>query len=83
MRTTVELPDPLYRKLRAVAVQRGMRGFSPIVEEALTDYLAAEGQRRELVAAIEAAEGAWTDQDAAELETAIEQAWSLWPAARS
>jgi metal-responsive CopG/Arc/MetJ family transcriptional regulator len=83
MRTTVELPDRLYRKLRAIAVQRGMRGFSPIVEEALNDYLAAESQRRELVAAIEAAEGAWTDQDAADLETAIEQAWSQWPAVQS
>jgi len=59
MRTTVELADPVYRRLRAVAAERGLRGYSQIVEEALVEYLDAEQYRREVVTALEAAEGAW------------------------
>lgn len=39
MRTTIELSDRTYTLLRAKAVERGMRGFSPIVEEALERHL--------------------------------------------
>jgi hypothetical protein len=78
MRTTIELSEPVYRRLRAAAMTRGLRGFSPIVEEALSEYFDSERQRRELVAAIEDAEGAWTEDDVADFERAREQAWSSW-----
>lgn len=39
MRTTVELSDRTYNRLRATAAERGMRGFSPIVEEAVERLL--------------------------------------------
>ena len=78
MRTTVELTDPLYRRLRTAAAERGLRGYSQIVEEALVEYLDAEPHRRELVTAIEAAEGAWGEDDVAELEGARREAWARW-----
>jgi len=78
MRTTVELTDPLYRRLRTAAAERGLRGYSQIVEEALVEYLDAEPHRRELVTAIEAAEGAWGEDDVAELEGARQEAWAQW-----
>jgi len=78
MRTPIELSDPVYRRLRAAAPSRGLRGFSQIVEEALSEYFRSEGQRRELVAAVEAAEGAWSEEDVADFEQAREQAWSSW-----
>jgi hypothetical protein len=78
MRTTIELSEPVYRRLRAAALSRGLRGFSPIVEEALSEYFSSDRRRRELVAAIEDAEGAWTEDDAAEFERTREQAWSSW-----
>jgi len=83
MRTTVEIPDPLYRRVKAAAVERGIRGFSPIVEEALEAYLAAENRRQDLLGAFRAAEGAWSDADVAELEEAVSEAWATWPSARS
>ncbi|MGI8806098.1 MAG: ribbon-helix-helix protein, CopG family [Thermoleophilaceae bacterium] len=83
MRTTVELSDPLYRRLKAAAVDRGVRGFSPIVEEAVAEYLDAEGERRDIVRAIEDAEGAWTEADVAEWEDARRRAWSGWKTDRS
>lgn len=83
MRTTVELSEPVYRRLRAAALSRGLRGFSPIVEEALGEYFRSEHPRRGLVDALEAAEGAWSEDDVAELEIAREQVWSTWQPARS
>jgi hypothetical protein len=83
MRTTVELSEPVYRRLRAAALTRGLRGFSPIVEEALDEYFRSGHQRREIAEAIAAAEGAWSDEDVAEFERARERAWSTWlPATR-
>jgi hypothetical protein len=78
MRTTIELSDPVYRRLKASAVDRGLRGFSPIVEEALSEYFQSELQRRQLSSAIAAARGAWDEQDAAAFEREREQAWAAW-----
>ncbi len=78
MRTTVEISDPVYRQLRTAAAERGLRGLSPLVEEALAEYLAAERERRDVLAAIEAAEGAWTEEDVSELEEARRRTWSEW-----
>lgn len=59
MRTTIELSDRTYTRLRAKALERGMRGFSPIVEEALERLLEQDGvQSADL-----AAEGAWGELD--------------------
>ncbi len=78
MRTTVEISDPIYRRLKSAAAERGLRGLSPLVEEALAEYLAAERERRDVLAAIEAAEGAWTEEDVTELEDARRRAWTEW-----
>ncbi len=83
MRTTIELSEHVYRRLRAAALSRGLRGFSPIVEEALSEYFRSERQRHELVSAIEDAEGAWSEEDVSEFERAREQAWSSWDPAAS
>jgi hypothetical protein len=78
MRTTVELSTPVYRRLKAAAVDRGLRGFSPIVEEALSEYFQSELERRRLVEAIGAARGAWREMDAPRFERDVEQAWATW-----
>jgi hypothetical protein len=78
MRTTVELSAPVYRRLKAAAVDRGMRGFSPIVEEALSEYFQLELERRRIADAIAAAEGAWSEMDVAQWERDVEQAWAKW-----
>jgi metal-responsive CopG/Arc/MetJ family transcriptional regulator len=83
MRTTVELSDPLYRRLRAAAADRGLRGFSDLVEEAVSCYLEREDERRDLVRVIEAAEGSWNEADVAEWERTRDEAWASWPSDRS
>lgn len=84
MRTTIELSDRTYRRLRSVAAERGVRGFSPIVEEALSLYLEGERERAEIITAIEDARGAWAEEDVRELERELKSAWSSgWQIDRS
>lgn len=81
VRTTVEISDSTYTRLRARAAERGMRGFSVIVEEALERYLEPSG-RDDLALALAEAEGAWSASDVKEWEKAREEAWASWPADR-
>jgi predicted DNA-binding protein len=82
MRTTIELSDRTYTRLRARAAERGMRGFSAIVEEALERFLAQHGED-DLASALEEAEGAWSASEVEEWERAREEAWATWPIDRS
>jgi predicted transcriptional regulator len=81
MRTTIELSDRTHARLRAKAAERGMRGFSAIVEEALESFL-EQGSGNDLASALAEAEGAWSESDVREWERAREEAWATWPADR-
>ncbi|MGB7588063.1 MAG: ribbon-helix-helix protein, CopG family [Solirubrobacterales bacterium] len=81
MRTTIELSDRTYARLRAKAAERGMRGFSAIVEEAL-ERLLEQGGETDLVSALVEAEGAWSESDVEEWERARKEAWATWPTDR-
>jgi predicted transcriptional regulator len=82
MRTTIELSDRTYARLRTRAAERGMRGFSAIVEEAL-ERLLEPGTESDLASALVEAEGAWSEGDVKEWERTREEAWATWPADRS
>lgn len=77
MRTTIELSDRTYTRLRATAAERGMRGFSAIVEEAL-ERLFDAGAQADLVPGLVEAEGAWDQNDVDEWERARREAWETW-----
>ncbi len=81
MRTTIELSDRTYVRLRTRAAERGMRGFSAIVEEALERFL-EQGGGDDLASALAEAEGAWSKSDVEEWERAREEAWGTWPTDR-
>ena len=79
MRTTVELSDPLYRRIRALAAARGERGFSPIVETAVREYLDREAVDEESAdAAFTAARGAWDEKEAERFAAELREGWSTW-----
>jgi hypothetical protein len=83
MRTTVELSAPVYKRLKSAAIDRGIRGFSPIVEEALNEYFQSKLRRKPLAVAITAAKGAWSKEDVAQWEREREQAWATWQSSQS
>lgn len=78
MRTTVELSDPVYKRLKLEALERGIRGFSPIVEEALAEHFQSDQERGRLVDAIAGARGAWSEMDVQEWERERKEAWATW-----
>ena len=78
MRTTVELSEPVYRRLKSEAAHRGIRGLSPIVEEALMEHFQSEPERKRLADRMAAARGAWKDMDLAEWERDVDEAWATW-----
>lgn len=83
MRTTVELSDPIYRRLRARAAEQGVRGFSSIVEEALRAYLEHDAGAAPGDDAFAAARGAWSAADVRAVEAELRDAWATWPSDRS
>jgi hypothetical protein len=83
MRTTVELSDPIYKRLKSEAVERGIRGFSPIVEEALAEHFQWDAERRRWIEAVAAAEGAWRGMDVEQWERDVKDAWATWQLPRS
>ena len=77
MRTTVEITEKQHRRLMALAADRGIRGFSPLVQEAIERYLAdLDSARVDLALALEGVIG---DEEAEEVERRITEAWSTWP----
>jgi predicted transcriptional regulator len=51
MRTTIEMPADLRRKLIAEAAARNMKGFSGIIVEALEQYLSRGDEERKRIVA--------------------------------
>jgi metal-responsive CopG/Arc/MetJ family transcriptional regulator len=80
MRTTVELTDAHRARLLALAAERGEKGFSSIVQEALDRYLAEidaaerEAELRRGLAAI----GSLSEEVAERMEATMKRLRSTW-----
>lgn len=79
MRTTVEITDAQHRTLTDLAVRRGLRGFSPLVQEAIEQYLDGLGDAD--LDAVLSLRGALSDDEATGLRQRIEEAWVTWRSA--
>jgi hypothetical protein len=76
MRTTVEITEEQHKALVALARQRGLRGFSPIVEEALDAYLThLASDEVDLLLGLE---GSIDDDEEHELRSRIDRARQVW-----
>jgi len=78
MRTTVEIPDRQRAALLAIAAQRGQRGFSAVVEEALDLFLEAQARRDPVVRAALALRGCWSEAEAREARAEMAEARAGW-----
>lgn len=64
MRTTVELTNEQRARLLQIAAERGEKGFSRLVQEAVDRYLEEESSRRDRVRAAIAVLGTLDDEAA-------------------
>ena len=61
-----------------MAAERGLKGFSVLVREAIDLYLARDSARRELVEAALSTAGSLSDEEADSLEESVRQARRNW-----
>lgn len=79
MRTTIDLPDAQHHALSTLAGRRGLRGFSPLVQEAVELYLDAIGGAE--LDAVLALRGSISEGEAAGLRQRIDETWATWRSA--
>ncbi len=78
MRTTIEMKETQRAELLKLAAQRGEKGFSALVGEAIDLYLAQFRSRGEAVRKAQAVRGILSDGEAAELATSVRELRGRW-----
>ena len=78
MRTTVELSDDLIAALHALAVKRGHRGYSRIMEEAVKHYLRDREKKEGAWSVLMKMQGSWNSEEAAETKRKLEEIRKNW-----
>lgn len=78
LRTTVEIDDRHRAELLKLAAQRGEKGFSGIVREALDAYLEQQKARQELIDEALAQRGSFSQADADSLRSSIAELREKW-----
>lgn len=80
MRTTVEIDDVQLARLKVLAAQRGEKGYSRLINEALKRYLAemSEAEREERRKTVAALKGSLSDEEADEARRVIRELRENW-----
>jgi metal-responsive CopG/Arc/MetJ family transcriptional regulator len=78
MRTTIELTDQQRAKLLEIAAERGEKGFSHLVREAVDRYLQEEASRRARVEEARSVLGTLSEEEADELIQSVRKIRSSW-----
>jgi hypothetical protein len=78
MRTTVEISDRQRGILLSLAAQRGLRGYSEIVQEALDQYIAGQTKELEINEKVLAMEGSWRQEETEETRSRLLELRERW-----
>jgi metal-responsive CopG/Arc/MetJ family transcriptional regulator len=78
MRTTVEIDDAQRAELLKLAAQRGEKGFSSVIRDALDLYLRQHRAKKEAVARALAFQGSFSADDAKQLEASVHRLRERW-----
>jgi len=78
MRTTVEISDEHRAQLLKLAAQRGEKGFSSLIREALDLYMKQHRARREAVASALRVGGSFSDDEADALQDSVGKLREVW-----
>ena len=81
MRTTIELEGSKRARLLALAAERGEKGFSRLIDEALEIYFRSLEERREDIQAALALKGTLSDREAKAMRADIARLRSKWRSA--
>jgi len=78
MRTTIELSNDLISTLRAIAVKKGYRGYSKIIEEALNFYLKENEKKKRGREKVLRMRGSWSLKEADKTKRRLEEVRKNW-----
>lgn len=78
MRTTIELSNDLISILHALAVKKGYRGYSKVIEEALIFYIKENEKRETGKEKILKMRGSWDGTEARETRKRLEEIRINW-----
>ena len=78
MRTTIELSDRHRARLLELAAERGEKGFSQIIQEAVDRYLLEQGSRKDRVQAALNLRGSFGKASADALDASVALSRSKW-----
>ena len=81
MRTTIELTDDHRARLLRLAAQRGEKGFSKLVQEAVEQYLEGQASREERVQKALSSLGSLSKESAERLEASVRKSRASLPVA--
>jgi hypothetical protein len=78
MRTTIEMKTEHRAKLLEIAANRGQKGFSSVVSEAIDVYLGLEAQMEKQRQRVLDLEGALSQKEAKDLRKQVERIRDTW-----
>ena len=78
MKVTIELLDRQRKVLRALVVERRLRGYSKVVQEAIDSYIKVEVERRERVKQLLKMRGTWSQREARRFRKRLEETRRNW-----
>ena len=81
MRTTIEISDKHRSILLSLAAQKGLRGYSPIIQEALDYYFEHQIEATNKKADILKMKGSWKTEDIKETRSKLielRENWKRW-----
>ena len=78
MRTTVELPEDMIAALHALAVRKGQRGYSKVMEEAVAYFIEDQEKKDRDRASVLKMKGTWAKSEADETRERIEELRKNW-----
>ena len=78
MRTTVEITAEYRTRLIEIAVRRGEKGFSTVLNEAIRTYLDVESERERRRSEVQALRGSLTEEEADALRANIRALRKTW-----
>jgi hypothetical protein len=78
MRTTIEISDKHRGILLSLAAQKGLRGYSRVIEEAIDFYIEHHFKAVEIKRDALKMKGSWKEEDAGEIRTRLAELRKNW-----
>ncbi len=78
MRTTIEIDDAQRAELLKLSAQRGEKGFSSVIRDALDLYIHHQQARKDAVAQALEVRGSFSEVEADALESSVRELRGTW-----